>query len=168
MYFWKFLGLFFIFSAILLTIKKSEEFEKNHWFAFLTGFLVGIIGLIENYTVNKFNLSPVLYLFAAYLLTLIPMFFYYRKIIIERLKKSKLKNFKFLIITSTGYLFYNLLLVVAYKMGAETGKVQAMVAFEIFLVILVEYFYKKQKEQLWLKIFAFVLALMGVLVLGLK
>jgi hypothetical protein len=57
-------------------------------------------------------------------------------------------------------------MIYSFLNNGEPGRIDAIGNFEIILIIIVEYFVLKKQNDLWLKITAFVLSFVGVVLLG--
>jgi len=111
-YFEKVLGLTLILTSVVLVYWKSVNLEKQHVFAFVAAFIYGGIIVIDSFVIKTFsNINPITYLFWCSLFMLVFGLSFYYKSFLNKIKKTKIKNFKNIFLTSFGYLLYNIVII---------------------------------------------------------
>ena len=163
-YFYKLLGLSLVLIAIISLNIKNLHLEKNHYYGLIAGGMFGI-----TYTIDKFvvlNSHPLIYMFWAFLFVAIFGFLISPRSVIRSTKASKANDFKPVLLSGVGYLFYNLFTFSAYSMGGEVGRVDAINNSQVFIVILVEYFIFKHTKGTVRKLLTAIVAGIGVAILG--
>lgn len=161
---YKFIGIAFILGAIFYLNFRNSIIEKNHIYGLFAGLLFGTM-----YTLDKsivINTHPIIYIFWAFLLTSIFAFSVGIKENTRILTTLTFTDFKPILISAAGYFFYNICTFFAYKVGGEVGRVDAINNSQVFLIILVEYFVFKQREEILKKVLSATAAIFGILILG--
>ncbi len=160
----KFFGITLILVAIVLANYKNVILEKNHWYGLLAGAIFGI-----NYVFDKaivLDVHPLIYIFWTFLLISIWGFILGRKSVMKSMKGKRLIHYKPIAVSGIGYLLFNFLTFTAYTYGGEVGRIDAINNSQIFLIILFEFFILKNTKGTARKIFAAILAIAGILILG--
>ena len=163
-YITKFIGVGLILSSLVFLNFKSAVIEKYHWYGLVAGVFFGISYIMDKLVV--IDTSPVTYLFWSFTLVTLGTFFLNPRAVIETIKVTKIAEYKPLMISGLGFMFFNLFTFTAYTYGGEVGRVDAINNTEIFLVILAEYFIFKQKKDIKIKLITALIAIVGVCLLG--
>lgn len=160
----KFLGIILILGAIVLINITSETFEKQSLWGLGAGFFYGLMYICDKWFVLQ--IDPLLYLFWSVFFTTIFLFFLNLNHISKTVPKLKVRDLRLIVISGVAYITYNLLTFLAYINGGEVGVVDAINNSQIFLIILFELFILKQKQSVLRKIVSFLIALIGIYILG--
>lgn len=160
----KIVGMMLILLAIFLVSFKSVLIEKNHFYGLIAGFLYGVLYATNSFIIH--SMHPLIFFFYSYLITIVFGFIFHFKVILRKAVDFKIISFKNIFISGISYSVFNILSYYSYSFGGESGRVDFISDFEIFLIIIFEYFILKQKTDFWLKITSFIIALIGVIFLG--
>jgi len=161
----KFLGIFLILVAIIITNYKNAVLEKNHFYGLLAGFIFGVSHILDKSIV--LDIHPLVYMFWLFLLISAWSFLLGIRDVINSLQDKNAKSYKPIVISGIGYFLFNFLIFTAYKFGGEVGRIDAINNSQIFLIILFEFFILKHTEGTFRKIFSASLAIIGIFMLGL-
>ncbi len=160
----KFIGIGLVLISVISLNISNGAIEKNHLYGLLAGTCFGIMYTLDKSIVTRTH--PVLYIFWAFFLVSLLGFFLNAKNTIATVKTLKLNDFLPVFVSGFGYLIYNFCTFIAYNLGGEVGKIDAINNSQIFLIILVEFFIFKQKEGIKRKLITAVIAFTGVAILG--
>lgn len=163
--FLKFLGIVLIMLAIVSVNIKNLNIEKNHYFGLIAGIMFGV-----SYTIDKFivrSVHPIIYIAWTFALIALFGFLLNPKEVINEIKVRKLNDYRPILISAIGYLIFNFATLTAYTAGGEVGKVDAINNSQIFLIILFEYFILRHTAGVKRKIITALIAVTGVMILGL-
>jgi len=163
-YFLKITGFIFILSAIVLISKKSISLEKNTFYGLVGGALWGLVYTLDSRVLDFVH--PFVFIFWQYLFILLVAFTFHFKMLYSKIIDTKIVKYKHIFFSAIGYLLFNILFFYSFYFGGEAGKVDGVSSFNIFIIIIFEYFFLKQKTDLVLKIISFILATVGVVLLG--
>jgi len=161
---YKFLGILLILTAIVVSNLNNEKFEKASLWGLAAGIFYGTM-----YTLDKFivlEIDPFVYLFWSFLFTSLMLFIRTPVVLLKGISTIKISSLKVILLSGFAYLIYNLFTFVSYTYGGEVGKVDAINNSQIFLIILFETFYLKQKQGIARKVVSFLLAIIGIYILG--
>ena len=162
----KFVGSLIIIGAIIyLNYEKGSKWNKANNYALAGAGLYGV-----GFTLDKaFSLSltphiyQILFAFSIGLTGLI----YRKSQIISDLKKVEFNTLKVMSISALTFFIWNKLNFVAYSIGGEVGRIDSINNSVIFLIIIMEFFFLKDRSNLKKKIIAATIAMSGVTILGL-
>lgn len=160
----KFVGIIFILSALIIVNLKNVSIERNNYFGLLAGLAFGI-----TYTLDKTStatIHPLVYLFWVFLCAGIVIACFSHKNIIQSVSDRQLISFTSIIISASCYFIYNIFTFIAYRVGGEVGKVDAINNSQVFLIILFELFILKHRNDTQKKVISALIAYMGVCILG--
>jgi len=162
----KFVGsLIIIGSIIYLNYEKGSKWNKANNYALAGAGLYGI-----GFTIDKafsLSLTPHIYqILFAFSIGLTGLLFR-KKQIISDLKKVELSTLKIMGVSALTFFIWNKLNFVAYSVGGEVGRIDSINNSVIFLIILMEFFFLKDRSNLKKKILSAVIAMAGVTMLGL-
>jgi len=159
----KFLGILFILGAIVLVNFKNPLFEKNHLFAF---FAAGLFGI--SYSMDKFimgGIHPLPYITFVFGGIALFSFIFYRKLFLAELWPIRKQAVQGVALSATGYFAYNLATFLAYTVGGEVGKIDAINNTQVIIIILFEYFVLKHAKGTLRKLVSAFLAVLGIYLL---
>jgi drug/metabolite transporter (DMT)-like permease len=159
----KFAGILLILSAIVLVnLNKSEKFNKYNLYAFLGGMCYGVA-----YTLDKsfaLNLHPFSYLmYMCYSIALVSVVTSF-KLIITETKKLQIPNFYPMFFSGLFGASFNSFTFFSYRYGGQVGIADAMNTSSIFLIIILEVLFLKDRTQLGKKILCALIAFMGIVI----
>ncbi|MBI2414590.1 EamA family transporter [candidate division WWE3 bacterium] len=163
-YLYKLLGIALILLAIISLNYKNFQLEKNHYYGLIAGLMFGL-----SYTLDKrviFDVHPAIYLFWVCLLVALFGFLINSKVVVESIKSARFFHYKPIVLSGVGYLIYNFCTFMAYSVGGEVGRIDAINNSQVFLIILFEYFIYKHKDGVARKFITAGIAFSGVLILG--
>jgi len=161
----KFIGIFLIFSAVVLVNIKNGSLEKNHLLGLIAAACFGVTYTLDKSIVS--NIHPLIYILWGFLFISFWGFIASPKDVIRSVKNNKLIAFFPILLSAAAYLLYNAFTFFAYRYGGEVGKVDAINNSQIFLIILFEFFIFRQRDSIYRKILTAIIAFAGVLLLGL-
>ncbi len=161
---YKFVGIFLVLISIVSLNINNAALEKNHLYGILAGIFFGIMYTLDKSIVTKTH--PLIYIFWAFFLVSVFGFIVRPVKMIQVVKGLTLKDFTPIFISGFGYFIYNLCTFIAYSLGGEVGKVDAINNSQVFLIILAEFFIFKQKDGVFRKIITALIAFLGVAILG--
>ncbi|MFC1780347.1 EamA family transporter [Patescibacteria group bacterium] len=161
----KFLGIFIILLSIFIAnYKKELRFEKYNTFALLGGICFGVAFTLDKSLVLKS--SPFIYVsilcFSVALVSIVLK----PRMIISDTRRMKLNNFLPMLSSALFGTLFNSFTFMAYANSGSVGAVDAMNNSSIFLVIIFEIFFLKDKSNLGRKIFGAILVTLGVILLS--
>lgn len=162
----KFTGIALVLSAIfILNYSKKEKLTKSNLLALAGGGLYGLA-----YTLDKtlvINLTPHFYhIVFAFSIGLFSLLFR-SKVIFADLKKLRLSNLKIMFVSALTFFGFNKLVFLAYGSGGDVGSIDAINNSVIFLIILGEYMFLKERSKLVKKLIAGLIAFSGIVILAL-
>ncbi len=160
----KFFGFATIILAIILVSLKTLSIEKNNYYGLISGILWGVVYTIDSVILDIVH--PFIFLFWHYFFILITLLLFNFQAIFQKIKTTKINQYQTIFFSAVGYILFNTLMFYSFHFGGEAGKVDGVSSFNIFLIIIFEYFILKQKTDFWLKIISFLLALIGIILLG--
>ncbi len=161
----KLLGILLVLSAIVSLNYKNVILERNHYYGLIAGCMFGATYALDKAVVKDIN--PIIYIFWSFLLiSILGGLFYFKEIVTSMRGKSRM-YFKPLFLTGTCYFLYNYLTFNAYVFGGEVGRVDAINNFQVFLIVLFEYFVLKHTKGTYRKLLTALIAFIGVVLLGL-
>ncbi len=160
----KFLGILLILLAIVSLNLKNAHLEKNHFFALASGIMFGVAYSLDKAIV--LSVSPVVYIFWAFLLVSLFGFLFSPRHIINSVRGRNLKVFIPVIVSGVGYFLYNFFTFNSYRVGGEVGRVDAINNSQVFLIILFEFFILKHTSSVFRKILTAIIAYSGIVILG--
>lgn len=164
-HFIKFVGIAAILVSIVILNIRNAALEKNHFYGLAAGALYGLCYVLDKGNVQ--SITPPVYVFWLFLFTAFFVFIFNPKEVIVSIRDESFPTFKIIVLSSIGFLLYNLLTFMAYTTGGEVGKVDAINNSQVFLIIIFEYFILRQKTSIGRKLLAAAIAFGGVLILGL-
>lgn len=162
----KFVGILLIMIAIIIVNYKNAILEKNHLYGLAAGSIFGIAYVIDK-SIILLNVSPLVYMFWIFLFISIWSFLFDIKNVSSSLKNKSLVSYRSVAISGAGYFLFNFFTFSAYKIGGEVGRIDAINNFQIFLIILFEFFILKHTDGTARKLFSAGLAVLGIFILGL-
>jgi len=162
---WKYVGIGLVLTAIIILNINNVRLEKNHFYGLLAGIFFGSTFVFDKLIVTN-DIHPIVYLFWSFTIIALIIYLFNLKDIKKGFTKTKIRHLKPIFISGVGYLLYNLCTFMAYSVGGEVGKVDAINNSQIFLIIVFEYLILKQKEDVVRKIVTAIIAFTGVLILG--
>ncbi len=161
----KFIGIGIIILAILIAnYNPKEKFSKYNLLALGGACLYGIA-----YTIDKqfsITMNPHIYqILFCYAIAIMTLVFRGNKVV-KDLKKVDFGLFKIIFGSAILFFIFNKLNFVAYSIGGEVGKIDAINNSVIFFVIILEILILKDKSSLARKISGSILCFAGILLLG--
>ncbi len=161
----KFFGIFLVLFAIVVArYVKNLHFDKYNLLAISGGLLWGIAFTIDKSFVTSIN--PLFYLPLFCLTTGIMGLVFRPKVILSELKSIRPTTLKSISMAAIFGTSFNTFTFLAYKFGAEVGRVDAINNSMVFLVIILEFFLLKEKSNLVRKFIAATIAITGVAILA--
>jgi drug/metabolite transporter (DMT)-like permease len=159
-------GIILILSAIaFLNFNKSEKLNKYNVFAILGGLCFGVAFTLDKSMAT--TISPFMYLGLMCLgVALVSIVTSYR-LINKEVKRLKRLDYRPIIYSGIFGSTFNLLTFFAYRYGANVGIVDAINNTTVFVVIFLEIMILKDRSNLLRKIVSAVVALAGVVLIGL-
>jgi len=163
---YKILGVLLIMTAILiLNFNNKERFNKYNLLAMAGGACWGIAYTLDKSLVT--NISPFMYLGLMCLGVAFASILFGAKSIIKESKRIKVPDFYHLLTAASFGSAFNLFTFFAYRSGANVGIADAINNTSIFFIILFEIILLKDKTHLPRKIIAGLIAVSGVIMIGL-
>lgn len=163
----KFIGIILVIFAVVLVNLKNPILEKNHFFGLLAGPIFGICYFLDKLVITQ-DIHPLIYIFWTFPLTAFFSFLFNFKEVAKAFKKTSFNAYKFIALSALGYFFYNFFTFIAYTLGGEVGKIDTINNSQVFIVILFEFFILKNTKGLVRKILSAIIAVIGVLLLGVE
>jgi len=161
----KIVGIILILLAIVfLNLNSKEKINRYNVFAMLGGVCFGVAFTIDKSFVS--TLSPFMYLGLLCLTVALVSLILKLKLIIKETKTLAKKNFIPMIFASSFGSAFNLFTFFAYKNGANVGVADAMNNSSVFLVILAEVLFLKDRTNLKRKIISATMAILGIILIG--
>jgi drug/metabolite transporter (DMT)-like permease len=160
----KFIGIGLILFAIFILNFRNASLEKNHFYGLLSGILYGAAYYLDKSIVQAVH--PLAYIFWVYAGLAVCTFFINPIKTVKSLQAKSSGLVKLVVVSSTGFILYNLLTFFSYTVGGEVGKIDAINNSEVFLIVLFEYFILKQKTSIARKLITTLIAFIGVMLLG--
>ena len=163
-YLYKVLGIVLVLLAIISLNVKNLSLEKNHFYGLVAGALFGIAYTLDKKIVQ--SVDPIIYIFWVFTLVAFFGFLFNPKAVIDMVKNARFEYYRPILISGIGYFLYNFFTFSAYKVGGEVGRVDAINNSQVFLIILVEYFIIRHKDNISRKLISAGIAFTGVMILG--
>ena len=161
----KIVGIVLILLAIVfLNLNSKEKINKYNVLALLGGMCFGVAFTIDKSFVS--TLSPFMYLGLLCLTVAIVSLIFGIKLIIKETKTLVKKNVLPILSSGTFFSAFNLFTFFAYKNGANVGVADAMNNSSVFLVILAEVLFLKDRTNLKRKIISATMAILGIILIG--
>jgi len=161
----KFTGIFLIFLAIFIVkFSRKFHFDKYNWLAMAGGSLWGVAFSIDKSFVTTVN--PLFYLPIFCLVTGLSGLIYRPKIILSEIKIISKKSYLSILLTAIFGTAFNTFTFLSYSHGGEVGRVDAINNTMIFLVIVLEFFILKDRQNVFRKFIAATIAITGVTILA--
>jgi uncharacterized membrane protein len=161
----KVLGISLIVLAVsLVSIKPGERISKYNLLALFSALIYGLLTNIDKALSVSINIHWYQVLSVGSFL-IFSLLFAGRKISSEfpQIDKPLLKT---ILISTVGFTIFNKLTFLAYSLGGEVGKVDAVNNTSLLLIIALEILILKDKSDLRKKIIGGILAVAGVVLLG--
>jgi drug/metabolite transporter (DMT)-like permease len=158
------LGIVLVLLAIISLNVKNLSLEKNHFYGLVAGALFGIAYTLDKKIVQ--SVDPIIYIFWVFTLVAFFGFLFNPKAVIDMVKNARFEYYRPILISGIGYFLYNFFTFSAYKVGGEVGRVDAINNSQVFLIILVEYFIIRHKDNISRKLISAGIAFTGVMILG--
>jgi drug/metabolite transporter (DMT)-like permease len=161
------LGTVLILSSVILVSYKKNglQFNKGSLYALGAGFLFGV-GYVNDAYIVKFFSSPITYSFLDFLLPGFVLLILYRVSVIKHLPKiikpavaGKLLVLCFL------YAIFGITILLSYKYGGTASQIGAISQSATVVIVLLAIVFLKETSGLAKKIFASLIAFIGVLLL---
>lgn len=157
----KILGIILIMvSIIILNLNKKDKINKYNVYALIGGICFGTA-----YTLDKsfaLNLHPFNYLaFVCLTIALISIITKY-KLITSESRNLHLNNFYPMIFSASFGSAFNIFTFFSYRNGGNVGVIDAMNNSSVFLIILVELFLLRDRQNLKKKLICALLAFVGI------
>ncbi|MFC1623424.1 hypothetical protein ACFL2R_01600 [Patescibacteria group bacterium] len=89
-----------------------------------------------------------------------------RKNVMSSLKNRSIGDYGPIMLSGIAYFLFNFFTFTSYVYGGEIGRVDAINNSQVFLIILVEYFFLKHAKGVVRKLISAVLAIIGIYILG--
>jgi len=161
----KILGIILVVLAVIIvSFKRGEKLSKYNLLALLSALVYGLLTTIDKSLSISINIHVYqilsVFSFMVFSLVLAP-----RKIVRE-IRQVDFPIIKTIIISAIGFTIFNKLTYLAYSVGGEIGKVDAVNNTSLFLIIVLEVLILKDRSNLKKKIIGSLLAVMGVMILG--
>lgn len=161
------IGVVMILSAIIfLNYNRKEKLNKYNLYAILGGMCFGVAFTLDKSMTT--TISPFMYLGLMCLGVAIVSVVTSIQLIRKDLSKMSPRNFIPMISSSIFGSSFNLFTFFAYRTGANVGTADAINNTTVFLVILLEIFLLKDKENLFKKVLAATIATLGVILIGIS
>lgn len=163
----KVLGIILILSAIFsLNYKSSEKINRYNLYAIIGGICFGVAFTLDKSMVT--TISPFMYLGLMCLGVAIVSTLTSFRLIKNEASRLALKNFSPMISSACFGSAFNLFTFFAYRNGANVGVADAINNTTVFLVILLEIILLRDKNNLARKIISAVVAVSGVIIIGIQ
>lgn len=167
----KFLGIAFImFSIIALNyvdIHREVIQKKYIWFILASACIYGVVANVEKIVWLDFD--PFVFRFRYSLCSVWLFCVFYPKDLKQDLVYVKEWYFWWInALTAISFSLWNIGTLLAFKYGAEAGKVDAINNSAIFIIILLEILVLKNRDNIWLKIVLSILTFCGMLLLKME
>lgn len=161
----KLLGVSLVFGAIIIArFTRNLHFDKYNLLAMSGGALWGVAFSIDKSFATTIN--PLFYLPLFCLVTGLTGLIYRPKIILSEIKIISKKSYKSIFWTAFFGTAFNMFTFLSYSHGGEVGRVDAINNTMVFLVIILEYFILKEKKNIFRKLIAAAIAIVGVTILA--
>lgn len=161
----KFIGIALVLSAIVLLNYRNVHLERNHFYSLLSGIIFGVCFTLDKSIVTVLPLW--VFVFWNFLIVSLIGFLMNAKHIVTAVKGKPLSAYKLIIVSGIAYFIYNLCTFSAYQVGGEVGKVDAINNTAVFFIIAFEYLILMHKMSIKRKVFAAIIAYIGIALLGL-
>jgi len=162
----KVLGIFLVFGAIIIArFTRNLHFDKYNLLAMSGGALWGVAFTIDKSFATTIN--PLFYLSLFCLITGLSGLIYRSKVILSEIKIISKKSYKSIFWTAAFGTAFNAFTFLSYSHGGEVGRVDAINNTMVFLVIILEFLILKEKQNIFRKLIAAAIAIVGVTILAL-
>jgi len=161
----KFIGIFLILVSVIWVNFKKQKFDKYNLFALLGGVCYGF-----TFTLDKsfaVNIDPLFYVVLMCFSVGLISFILKAKHIYSDLVRMKISDFYPILSTSFFGTLFNAFTFMSYSKGGNVGVVDALNNSNIFLVILLEVSFLKDRSNLTKKLIASTVVILGVILLSL-
>lgn len=161
----KFLGVALIITGVAIaSLKRGEKFSRYNLLALVAAVIYGFLTSIDKSFAISINVHyyQVLTCFGFVLFSLVMS----GKLIFAESKKLTKGVIRTILISAVSFTIFNKLTYLAYSQGGEVGRVDAINNTSLFLIILLEVFFLKDRSNLKKKLLTAVLAVTGVMILG--
>lgn len=161
----KFIGILLILISIFIAnYNAKERFNRYNLFAFAGGILFGLA-----YTLDKsfaIESSPILYVsILSFSVAIVSLFFKHQLINRER-KNLQKRNYYFICIIAIFGTLFNFFTFMSYSRGGDVGVVDAINNSAVLLVLLLEIILLKDRTNLFRKLLASTIVLIGITLLS--
>lgn len=161
----KFIGVgLVVIAVILVSYKSGEKFSKYNLFAFISAIVYGVLTSIDKSL--SININVHIYQILNVAVFILFSLIFASKRIFTEIKSVDRVSVRPIMISAVGFTIFNKLTFLAYSVGGEVGKVDAVNNTSLFLIIILEIFVLKDKSNLTKKIIGSILAVTGILILG--
>lgn len=161
----KFLGSIIVISAIIyVNLQKSSRFDKYNLYALLGGVFYGFAYTLDKHFVvsSNPNFYQIVLCFAVGSASLIVS----PRRIVSELASFNRQLLPSILSSIIFFFLYQKFYFLAYVRGGEVGRIDVLNNTTIFIVIFLEYFLLKEKENLPKKITAAIVAAIGATILA--
>lgn len=160
----KILGVALILLSIFI-VKYSRQlhFDKYNWLAISGGLLYGIA-----YNIDKsfaVSINPQLYLPLFCLVTGLTTLVFRRRVVFKEIPKISPKTYKTFLVSSIFGVAFNTFTLLSYSHSGEVGRIDAINNFAIILVIILEMLILKNRQNVFQKIIAAIVGIIGLTLL---
>lgn len=159
--------LLIVFSLVLINYEGLKNFRnigKGEIYAVISGMFFGFALGNDFYIIG--DRSPYVYTAISFMLPGIFTALIFRNKIILVKEFAKFKNFALLFILSLFYAVSVLSIMLAYQSGGKSSELSPISQTSVFLVVLISAIFLKERQKLFLKFFASIIAFTGVLALA--
>jgi len=158
--------LLILFSVFLISYKKSGfHVGKGSLYGLAAGFLFGV-GYVNDAYIVKFFSSPITYSFLDFFVPSVVLLFIYRtsvtKHISQFVKPSVMGK---LLLLCLLYAVFGITILLSYKYGGTASQIGAISQSTTIVIVLLAIIFLKETTSLAKKLFASIIAFIGVLLL---
>ena len=163
----KLLGMVFILAGIVvINYTRKEKVDKYVIYAVIGSAIYGIAFTLDK--AFSVSMDPNIYQVMFTSSIIIATFAFRGKMVIKDLKAIKLKNILLALIPGVTFFIFNKADLVAYSVGGEVGKIQAINSTSLFVIILIELLLLMDRKGVAKKLLVSVMVITGVVLLSLN